>query len=94
VLQTTGETYEDGVYRRFYLHILLRAVEEAKGVNLICGRQDVPAVLQREAREWLVNDSFDLRYVCHWAGVETEKVLGKFGRKYGRNGVSGGTSVP
>ena len=77
-----NETFEDGVYRRFYLHIILRAVEEAKGINLICGRKDVPAVLQREAREWLTTDSWDLRYVCHWADVEPKKVLEMFRGKY------------
>ena len=37
------------------------------------------------ARRWLTMDSPDLQYVSYMAGQETEKVLGRFRKLYGRD---------
>jgi len=73
---------EDGQHRRFYMNVILRAVEEAEGVSLVCGRKEKPSQLKAAARSWLTSDTLDLRFVCERAGVDFEKLLQTYRRKY------------
>lgn len=73
---------EDAPFRRLFLNVILRAVEEAKGVSLVCGRKEDPEELKREAQDWLSSDTLYLRRVCEWAGVDFEKLHDTYRRKY------------
>ena len=73
---------EDEPYRILYRNVILRAVEEARGVSLVCGRKENKRHLQREAREWLASDSMDLRAICLFAGVDFERLNSEYERKY------------
>lgn len=83
-------TAEDADLRRFYLHIILRAVEEAKGVNLIGDNAREYPNIQRDARAWLIGDCTwnkwnlgDLKFICERAGVDWKCVVEDNRRKYG-----------
>ncbi len=71
-------TNEDALYRRLWLHVVLRAVEEATGVNLLPNRRATKAQIRARARAWLSHDSPDLRAVCAMAGVNADKLLEKY----------------
>ena len=77
-------TEEDGLYQQLYLNVLLRAAEDARGIDLMVEREEDAQYMIHQARQWLTTDSIDLRYVCHQAGTEWEKVLEKFRGEYGR----------
>lgn len=75
-------THEDAVYRRLWLTVVLRAVEEAEGVNCLTDRRTTKLGLKRAARKWLRHDTPELRYVCMLAGVDVDKLLAMYGGKY------------
>jgi hypothetical protein len=76
-------TEEDGLYRQLYLNILLRAANDARGIDLMCETQIEAVSAVRNAKHWLTTDSGDLRYVCHQAGADWRKILEKFRGEYG-----------
>ena len=75
--------------RCLWLSVLKRAVEEARGVNLIVDSRNgslerierEQAQIQDDARRWLGEASEGLETVCEWAGVDVRKVLKEWGRK-------------
>lgn len=78
-----GVTDREDWYRRLFLHVILRATEEARGVNLICDRKTDPKQVKKDARIWLTTDTLDLRLVCELAEVDVEKLLWRFRKLYG-----------
>lgn len=80
-----NNTQADEQYRVLWMNVLLRATEEARGVNCIIDRTCTKEQLMREAREWLTEPSDRLELVCEWAGVPVERVLREFQKLYGRS---------
>lgn len=72
-------------YRRLWLTVLARAVDEAHGRMLGVmtgdGESEQPEVLIVTAQEWLAVDSLDLRTVCDLSGVNIEDILRLYGGK-------------
>lgn len=78
-------------YRRLWLTVLARAVDEAHGRMLGVmtgdGESEQPGVLIAMAQAWLGSDSPDLRAVCDLSGVNIEDILRLYGGKdWGRRG--------
>lgn len=87
VSQTTGREYscQDAHYRRLWLSVIWRAVEDAAQKDMMLGK-DAPKLTEPtslEAREWLTTDSWWLRQVCELAGVDADKLLTVYRRTYG-----------
>lgn len=76
-------THADATYRRLWLTVVLRAVEEARGVNCLTDRRTTVHGLKGAARQWLTHDTPDLRLVCAFAGVDADELLRVYGGKYG-----------
>jgi len=68
----------DAPWRCLWLSVILRAKQDAASENMMCGWEDLE-FFPKEAREWLSKESWDLKKVCEWAGVEVREVL-KVGR--------------
>lgn len=80
-----NNTQADEQYRILWMNVLLRATEEARGVNCIIDRTCTKEQLVRAAREWLTEPGESLELVCEWAGVPVQRVLEEFQRLYGRD---------
>ena len=69
---------EASLYRRFWLHVILRAVEEAMGKNLIIDRKTTPLKVKFTALDWLQACGRDFQLICHLAQIDPEKVRRRF----------------
>ena len=76
----------DVCYRRLWMHVVLRAVEDSEGRDLMYDNDYEAPVLEREAMRWLTVDSEDFRLVCEWADVDGDRLLEMSRRrKYGQS---------
>jgi hypothetical protein len=84
-----GMTQADAKYRVLWLTVISQAVLEASGKHhAVWDRGDSAEQIQRDAREWLVGDSGDLRLVCFLAGLTREqrvKLVDKYRGMYRPN---------
>ena len=78
-------TKEDARYRRLWLSVIHRAVEEAEGVNCFRYAPGLTRSSTYRARKWLTTDTRSLRAVCRFAEVDVEKLLRVYRGKYGGN---------
>jgi hypothetical protein len=75
-------TSEFDCCRRLWMRVLVRAREDAEGLNLVNGVDRKR--LRIRGRIWLTVKSIDLEDVCEMSGVSLERVISKFRKKYGR----------
>jgi hypothetical protein len=69
-------TEEEVPYRRLWLSVILRTVEDARGQDLMCEGGVEGPLLRREAAAWLRNPD---PLVLEWAGVTEEQWRRKYG---------------
>ena len=69
--------------RRLWLSVILRAKLDADAQDLMCDSPELERpFIVADARTWLTEDSWDLRYVCELAGVEVRELTEHFRRVY------------
>ena len=85
----TEYSEDEALPRRLWLQVILRAVEDAKGQDLMCETEEWIPQLVREAREWLTTNSWEFRTVCELAGMDAREALRKFREKYPLGGEHG-----
>ena len=84
-----ADTIEDALYHKLWLAVILRAKEDAEGINTNHRGPGELRELKREGRQWLIGDTilrpknkWDLEIVCEMAGVQTETVTEMAKRRY------------
>jgi sigma54-dependent transcription regulator len=68
-------------YHLLWLTVIHNASEEAAGRNLVASGKYREKTIQ-QARSWLTQDSPGLRRACEFAGVQVDKVIKRFSKKY------------
>jgi len=78
-------TEKDANVRRLWLSVILRAKLDADGQDLMADSPELETpFIVSDARKFLTEDTFDLRWICMMAGVNVEEmVLVHFRRLYG-----------
>ena len=75
---------EDVIERRLWLHVILRAKQEADDGSYTYGGDEV--AIKNAARRWLMVRSRDLLQVCEMAGLDaehTDRLIEESKKKYG-----------
>ena len=82
VTPNDDETNESVLYRRLWLNVLLRAKEDADGLDLMFDNQRDTRMVRGMGKFYLTRESWDLRLVCEWAGVDMKKLIEVNRRRY------------